>query len=104
MTSFFSRRRIALLIALTLVYLYFRGIGDHGLLDPLEGVYASVGADAAFGGSVLRPQIGGMPCLNRSVGFWWLEALSLNFWGWEEFSVRFWSALSGLGLAAAAAL
>lgn len=103
-TSFFSRRRIALLIALTLVYLYFRGIGDHGLLDPLEGVYASVGADAAFGGSVLRPQIGGMPCLNRSVGFWWLEALSLNFWGWEEFSVRFWSALSGLGLAAAAAL
>ena len=40
----------------------------------------------------------------RRVGFWWLEALSLNFWGWEEFSVRFWSALSGLGLAAAAAL
>ena len=103
-TSFFSRRRIALLIALTLIYLYFRGIGDHGLLDPLEGINASVGADAAFGGSVLRPQIGGMPCLNRSVGFWWLEALSLNFWGWEEFSVRFWSALSGLGLAAAAAL
>ena len=102
--AFCSRHKVALLIALALGYLYFRGIGDHGLLDPLEGVNASVGANAVFGGSPFQPRVGKAPYLGRAVGFWWLEALSLSLLGWEEFSVRFWSALAGLGLAAAAAL
>ena len=104
LTSFCSRHRVALLIALILGYLYLRGIGDHGLLDPLEGVHASIGANAAFRGSSLRPGIGRTPYLGKSTGFWKLEALSLEILGWEEFSVRFWPALAGLGLAAAAAL
>ena len=104
MMSFCSRHKVALLIALALGYLYFRGIGDHGLLDPLEGVNAAVGANAAFQGVLRVPAVGEMPCLGRSMGFWWLEALSLGVFGWEEYSVRFWSALAGLGMAAAAAV
>ena len=104
LTSFCFRHRAALLIALILGYLYLRGIGDHGLLDPLEGVHASIGANAAFQGSSLRPGIGRTPYLGKSTGFWWLEALSLHILGWDEFSVRFWPALAGLGMAAAAAL
>ncbi len=102
--AFCSRHRVALLIALILGYLCFRGIGDHGLLDPLEGIHASIGANAAFQGSSLRPGIGRTPYLGKSTGFWWLEALSLHILGWDEFSVRFWPALAGLGMAAAAAL
>ena len=104
LTSFCSRHRAALLIALILGYLYLRGIGDHGLLDPLEGVHASIGANTAFQGSSLRPGIGRTPYLGKSTGFWWLEALSLDILGWDEFSVRLWPALAGLGMAAAAAL
>ena len=104
LTSFCFRHRAALLIALILGYLYLRGIGDHGLLDPLEGVHASIGANAAFQGSSLRPEIGKAPYLGKSTGFWRLEALSLDILGWDEFSVRFWPALAGLGMAAAAAL
>ena len=92
------------MIALILGYLCFWGIGDHGLLDPLEGIHASIGANAAFQGSSLRPGIGRTPYLGKSTGFWWLEALSLHILGWDEFSVRFWPALAGLGMAAAAAL
>ena len=103
-TSFCSRHRAALLIALILGSLSLRGIGDHGLLDPLEGVHASIGANAAFRGSSLRPGIGRTPYLGKSTGFWWLEALSLDILGWDEFSVRLWPALAGLGMAAAAAL
>ena len=91
MMSFCSRHKTALLIALVLGYLYFRGIGDHGLLDPLEGVNAAVGANAAFQGVLRVPAVGEMPCLGRSMGFWWLEALSLGVFDWEEYSVRFWS-------------
>ncbi|MFC2594443.1 MAG: hypothetical protein ACFNW0_05160, partial [Fretibacterium sp.] len=68
------------------------------------GPHASIGANAAFQGSSLRPGIGRTPYLGKSTGFWKLEALSLEILGWEEFSVRFWPALAGLGLAAAAAL
>ncbi|WP_208873501.1 hypothetical protein, partial [Fretibacterium fastidiosum] len=42
-----GRRRNLLIFLTILAYLYFRGIGDHGLLDPLEGVNASVGLTMA---------------------------------------------------------
>ena len=65
---FCSRHWVALLIALILGYLYFRSIGNHGLLDPLEGIHASIGANAAFQGSSLRPGIERTPYLRKSTG------------------------------------
>lgn len=102
--SFCFRHKTVLLIALTLGYLYLRGIGDHGLLDPLEGIHASVGLNAAARGSSLMPEVGGVPYAGKSIGFWWLEALSLGFFGWGEFAVRLVPALSGLGMALASAM
>lgn len=82
-----------------LAYLHLRGIGDHGLLDPLEGVHASVSLSMAAGQGLLSPSIEGLPYMGKSLGFWWMECLSLKLFGWNEFSVRLISAFAALGLA-----
>lgn len=99
-----GRRRNLLIFLTILAYLYFRGIGDHGLLDPLEGVNASVGLTMATHGDLLHPGVGEAPYAGRAMGTWWLYALALKAFGWEEFAVRFWPAAAGLGMALAAAL
>ena len=54
-------RRNLLIFLTILAYLYFRGIGDHGLLDPMEGVHASVGLTMATQGDLLHPSVGEAP-------------------------------------------
>ncbi len=97
-------RKAAILFALLLCYLYFRGIGDHGLIDPVEGVNASVALHMVAGRNYFVPKIGNELTAGSTMGTWWLEALSLDLFGWSEFAVRFWSALSGLVMILAAAL
>ena len=91
-----------MLFGLFLSYLYFRGIGDHGLLDPLEGVNASVGLTMLTRGDFFHPQVGSLAYGGKAMGAWWLSALSLILFRWGEFAVRFWSALAALGMALAA--
>ena len=90
------RNRKALLFGLLLFYLYFRGTGSHGLIDPLEGINASIALHMSAGGNRFIPRIGEAFAAGRSMGTWWLEALALKIFGWSEFAVRFFSALSGL--------
>ena len=98
----YSTRKAAFLIFLVLLYLFFRGIGDHGLLDPLEGVNASIALGMAARNNFSVPMLENAPYWGTSMGFWWLSAVTLRwFFGWIEFSVRFWPALGGLGMAAA---
>ena len=85
------------------MYLYFRGIGDHGLLDPVEGINASVSLSMLFS-SAAHPQLNGTPFAGSTLGYWWMSSLSLLLFGWNEFAVRFWSVCGGLGMAIAAAL
>ena len=96
-----STRKAAYLIFLALAYLFFRGIGDHGLLDPVEGLNASVALNMVARRNVAVPMAGNLAYLGKTMGFWWLEALALSVFGWLEFSVRFWPALAGLGMAGA---
>ncbi|MDR1049153.1 MAG: glycosyltransferase family 39 protein [Synergistaceae bacterium] len=84
-----------------LLFLFFRGIGDHGLLDPVEGVNASVALNMAARGDFAASILEGASHLGKSLGYWWLSALSLLVFGWSEFAVRFWAAFGGLGMAAA---
>ena len=100
----FLRNNPAALFAAILFYLYFRGIGDHGLIDPVEGVNASVGVHMSAGGNYFVPKIGEALTSGSTLGTWWLYALSLKVFGWGEFAVRFWSALSGLGMAWASSI
>lgn len=90
-----SRKSVFIFIAL-LSYLYFRGIGDHGLIDPVEGINASVSIHMYASGNYFVPKSGESPVAGSTLGFWWLSALAVSIFGWGEFAVRFWSALSGL--------
>ena len=97
-------RKPAVLFGALLLYLYFRGIGDHGLIDPVEGINASIGIHMSAGGNLFVPRIGDSLAAGKNLLTWWLSALALRVFGWGEFAVRFWSALAGLGMAAASVL
>jgi 4-amino-4-deoxy-L-arabinose transferase-like glycosyltransferase len=95
-----STRRTTFLILIAFLYLYFRGIQDHGLLDPIEGVNASVALNMVARGhfrDFVFPRVGDLPWAGKTLGFWWLEALLLVVFGWSEFSVRFLSVAATLG-------
>ena len=96
-----SSRKTAFWVFIALLYLFFRGVGDHGLLDPIEGINASVALNMAGRNNFFVPLVGDLPYLEKNLGFWWFSSLSLSLFGWAEFSVRFWSVMGGLGMSAA---
>jgi 4-amino-4-deoxy-L-arabinose transferase-like glycosyltransferase len=96
-----SAHKAAFSICAALLFLFFRGIGDHGLLDPVEGINASVTLNMAGRLDFFNPLAGDLPYLGKSLGFWWLSALTLILSGWREWPLRLWPALGGLGMAAA---
>ena len=96
-----AARKTASLIWLALLYLFFRGIGGHGFLDPIEGINASVALNMLMGGNFVVPMVGGHLYVGNTMGYWWLSALSLSVFGLSEFAMRFWSVVGGLGMAAA---
>ena len=87
-----------MLFALLLFWLYFRGIGDHSLIDPVEGINASAGIHMSASGNYFIPRIGSSLLAGKTMLTWWLYAIALKIFGWSEFAVRFWSALAGLGM------
>lgn len=97
------RIKPAALFGLLLFYIFFRGIGSHGLIDPVEGVNASVAVHMAAGGNYFVPKIGESLASGRSMGFWWLSVIAIKLLGWSEFAVRFFPALAGLGMVWASA-
>ncbi|NLL37847.1 MAG: hypothetical protein GX256_10070 [Fretibacterium sp.] len=99
-----SRHKKFLLLFCALCYLYFRGVGDHGLFDPLEGLNASVSLNMASRGEPFYPMAGELPFAGSTLGFWWLNALSLCAFGWSEFATRFFPACAALLIAVAAAV
>ena len=97
-------RKPAFLFGALLFYLYFRGIGDHGLIDPVEGINASAAIHMSASGNYFVPRIGNALLTGKTMLSWWLSAIALKLFGWGEFAVRFWSALSGLGMALSSAM
>ena len=97
-------RKPAFLFGALLFYLYFRGIGDHGLIDPVEGINASASIHMSASGNYFVPRIGSALLAGKTMLSWWLSAMALKLFGWSEFAVRFWSALSGVGMAWASAM
>lgn len=89
-------RKPAVIFGALLFYLYFRGIGDHGLIDPVEGINASAEIHMSASGNYFVPRIGSSLLTGKTMLTWWLSAISLKIFGWSEFAVRFWSALSGV--------
>lgn len=104
MRKWIITHKAVILFAILLSYLYFRGIGDHGLIDDVEGVNASVAVHMLGGENYFSPKIGENLTAGSTMGTWWIFALALEIFGWGEFAVRFWPALAGLGMILAAAL
>ncbi|MDR1979604.1 MAG: glycosyltransferase family 39 protein [Synergistaceae bacterium] len=71
------------------------------MLDPIEGINASVALNMVGRKNLSVPLVGNLAYLEKNMGFWWCSALSLLLFGWVEFSVRFWSVVGGLGMSAA---
>ena len=104
MRTFINKHKAAIFIGIILTYLYFRGIGDHGLIDNVEGVNASIAAHMFGSYNYFVPKIGESLATGSTLGTWWLMSIALKIFNWGEFSVRFWSALSGLGMILISAL
>lgn len=104
MRNWIKTHKAVIFFAILLSYLYFRGIGDHGLIDNVEGVNASVAVHMLGGENYFSPKIGENLIAGSTMGTWWIFALALEIFGWGEFAVRFWPALAGLGMILAAAL
>ncbi|MDR1741939.1 MAG: hypothetical protein LBR38_08910 [Synergistaceae bacterium] len=89
------------MIFVALSFLFFRGAGDHGLLDPVEGVSASVALNMAARGDLFHPMVGGDRYLGKALGFWQLAAGAIRVLGWSEFAVRFWAVVGAIAAVAA---
>ena len=95
--NWIANHKAAIFFGVILFYLYFRGIGDHGLIDNLEGINASIAVHMLGGENYFVPKIGKIFAAGSTMGTWWLMAIAVKIFGLVEFSVRFWPALSGLG-------
>lgn len=91
-------KKPAVLFGILLFYIFSRSIGSHGLIDPVEGVNASISAHMAGGGNYFVPKIGEALASGATMGYWWLSVIAIKLLGWSEFAVRFVSVFAALGM------
>src|SRR5437763_7488590 len=86
---------LALLMALSLPFLFLK-LGMP-LLDPDEGLYASIAQEMLRRGDWVIPHVNGLPYLEKPPLYFWLTAGTMWLVGPAEWAVRLWSALATLG-------
>jgi 4-amino-4-deoxy-L-arabinose transferase-like glycosyltransferase len=69
---------------------------DLPLLDPDEGLHASIAQEMVERGDWLTPRLVGRPFLDKPILYFWAEALSLRLLGMHEAAVRFPGLMFGL--------
>ena len=67
------------------------------LLDPDEGLYASIAREMLARGDWIVPHVNGLPYLEKPPLYFWLTALTFKLFGPSEWATRLWSAVSALG-------
>src|SRR5437773_10048216 len=90
-----DRRQRLLLLAVSVPFLFAK-LGMP-LLDPDEGLYASIAREMLERGDWAIPHINGLPYLEKPPLYFWLTAGTFGLFGYSEWAVRLWSALSALG-------
>lgn len=78
----------------------FTRLGDHGLIEPDEGRYASIAREMAEGGDWLIPHLNGIPHFQKPPIIYWSTALAFRCFGENEAAARLPSALAALGILA----
>src|SRR5208283_3687156 len=92
------------LLALTLaavvaavIFLYPLALASRiPLLDPDEGLHATIAQEMVEGGDWVVPRLGGKPFRDKPVFYFWCEALSLRLFGMSEAALRLPGLLLGL--------
>lgn len=92
--------KIFLLVVLSF-FLYFWGLGNHGLLEPDEGRYSEIPREMRESGDFVTPKLNYIKYFEKPVLHYWLTAGAYAVFGENEFAARFWPALLALGGAAA---
>ncbi len=87
--------KLVLLLALSALFL-FPKLGMP-LLDPDEGLYASIAQEMLSRGDWVIPHVNGLPYLEKPPLYFWLTAGTFWLFGASEWAVRIWSALATLG-------
>jgi len=78
-----------------LIYVYPLTL-DIPLLDPDEGMHASIAQEMVEGGDYVTPRLFGQPFYDKPILFFWVQAISLQLFGMNEFAVRLPGLLFGL--------
>ncbi|GAB1427419.1 hypothetical protein MASR2M17_08450 [Aminivibrio sp.] len=88
---------LLLILVLLSLTLYFRGLGDHGLLEPDEGRYSEIPREMMESGDFVTPRLNYVKYFEKPVLSYWLTAGAFALFGENEFAGRFWPALLALG-------
>lgn len=88
---------LLLILVLLSLALYFRGLGDHGLLEPDEGRYSEIPREMMESGDFVTPRLNYVKYFEKPVLSYWLTAGAFALFGENEFAGRFWPALLALG-------
>lgn len=94
----FNSRTSLLLILSAGAFFIFWGLRAD-LLDPDQGMYASIAREMVQGGDWLTPHFDGVRYLEKPPLYYWLTALMLFLFGSGEWAVRLASALPAFGTA-----
>jgi len=86
---------VCMLLALNL--LFFLPKLGMPLLDPDEGLYATIAHEMVTRGDWVVPHLDGLPYLEKPPLYFWLTALTFQLFGPSEWATRVWSAISALG-------
>jgi Dolichyl-phosphate-mannose-protein mannosyltransferase len=86
---------VYMLLALSLL-LFLPKLGMP-LLDPDEGLYATIAHEMVTRGDWVIPHVNGLPYLEKPPLYFWLTALTFQLFGPSEWATRLWSAISALG-------
>jgi 4-amino-4-deoxy-L-arabinose transferase-like glycosyltransferase len=84
-------------LILAALWLFCRGLGGPGLMDPDEGRYAEIAREMLLLKDWLIPHLNLLPYLEKPPLVYWLTALSFSAQGQTEWAARLPSALSALG-------
>jgi len=86
--------RFRLFLAACVVFLYFLGLGQMGLIGPDEPRYAQVAREMLRTGDFVTPHLNGQPWFEKPPLYYWMAAASFAAFGVNEWAARLPAALA----------
>ncbi len=89
-------KRVWLLLFLTVIILYFYGLGHIPFVGPDEPRYAQVAREMFLRGDLITPTLGGHTWFEKPALLYWMMIGSFSLFGVSEWAARLGPAVSGL--------